>query len=120
MKNFILKISALVCLAILLVTAFSVTSCKKEEMCHGNITVIDTAGVVVPGAIVVASAPSVNGEKEFSNVTNSSGVAYIGLKLPAILDIRASSTLYPGMVGKGILRLDEPGKTADVTVVLKP
>jgi hypothetical protein len=120
MKTLILKISALICVAFLLVTAFSATSCKKDEMCHGNITVIDTSGAVVPGATVIAEAPSVNGQVAYSNVTDGSGVAYIGLKLPAILDIRATSASYPGMVAKGILRLDEPGKTAEVTVTLKP
>ena len=116
MKTFILKTSAFVCALLLLFTALSTTSCKKDKMCHGKITVVDTAGAVVPGATVVAAYQ----QTAFSNVTDGSGVAYIDLKLPAILNITATSSSYPGMTGKGILRLDEPGKTADVTVTLKP
>lgn len=119
MKNFILKSSALVCVAVLLVTAFSATSCKKDKMCHGNVTVIDTAGVPIPNATVVASyGNSIN--SNISNVTDGSGLAQFELKLPAILNLTASSTSYPGMVGKGILRLDEPGKVTDVTITVKP
>lgn len=116
MKNFILKTSAFACVALLLMTAVSTTSCKKDKMCHGKITVIDTAGAVVPGANVITEY----GSTRFSSVTDGSGVAYIDLKLPAILNITAASSSYPGMLGKGILRLDEPGKTAEVTVTIKP
>lgn len=121
MKTFILKSSASVCVLLLLLTAVSSTSCKKDKMCHGKITVVDTAGIVVPGANVVASYTVPNKPTvAYSNVTDGSGVAYIDLKLPAILNVEATSSLYPGMTGKGILRLDEPGKTAEITVTLKP
>jgi hypothetical protein len=120
MKTVILKTSAFVCVMLLLITSLTTTSCKKDKMCHGNITVIDTAGATISGATVVVAAPSVNGQKSFSNITDGSGVAKIDLKLPAIMDIVATSSTYPGMTGKGILRLDEPGKTEDVTVTIKP
>ena len=121
MKTFILKISAFACVAFLLITALSVTSCKKDKTCHGKVTVVDTAGIVVAGASVVLSAPSVNGQVSSSNITDASGVALFEIKLPAIFDIVASKNdAFPNMTGKGILRVDEPGKTADVTVTLKP
>lgn len=120
MKTFILKTSALVCAVLLVVASLTTTSCKKDKMCHGKITVIDTAGAVVPGANVLVSAPSVNGKVSYSNVADGSGVALIDLKLPAIMDISATSSKYPGMVGKGILRVDEPGKAEEVTVTIKP
>lgn len=115
MKTSILKTSAYVCVTLLLLAAFSTTSCKKDKTCRGKVTVIDTAGNKVAGATVKASY----GQTEYSSTTDGSGVASIDLKLPAILNIEATSNSFPGMVGKGILRLDEPGKTADVTVTLK-
>lgn len=118
MKN-IVKISALTCVTMLVLVALSTTSCKKDKTCHGKVTVIDTAGVPVAGATVKLDAA--NATKVFETATtDGSGVANFELKLPAILDIKAEKpSAYPGMVGKGILRLDEPGKTAEVTVTLK-
>lgn len=119
MKNFIFKSSAYVSVAALLFTAFSATSCKKDKTCHGKITVVDTAAHPVPGAtVVVAYGNSTNSNTETS--TDGSGVANIDLKLPAILNITATSSSFPGMTGKGILRLDEPGKSTEVTVTIKP
>ncbi|MES2592305.1 MAG: carboxypeptidase-like regulatory domain-containing protein [Bacteroidota bacterium] len=121
MKN-IVRISALTCVSLLVLVALSTSSCKKDKTCYGKVTVVDTAGVPVAGATVRLGAPSVNGTKTFEPATtDGSGVANFELKLPAILDIEAEKpSAYPGMLGKGILRLDEPGKTAEVTVTLKP
>ena len=130
MKTFIVKISAFVCVVLLLMTALFSTSCKKDKTCQGKITVIDTAGLVVANATVdLSSPPSVppstahpaGGDIHITGVTDGSGVVNFELKLPAILDVLATQTsAFPGMTGKAILRLDEPGKTAEATVTIKP
>lgn len=128
MKTFILRISAFSCVALLLLTAMFSTSCKKDKTCHGKITVIDTAGIPVANATVnLSSPPSVppnshttGGDLKMNGVTDGAGVVNFELKLPAILDIVATSPNFVGMTGKAILRLDEPGKTTDVTVTIKP
>lgn len=128
MKTFILKISAFVCVGLLLLTALCTTSCKKETVCRGKVTVVDTAGApVANAAVTLSSPPSVppdpkhtnGGDLVINGVTDGSGVVNFEIKLPTILDIVATSTAFPGMTGKGILRLDEPGKTAEVTVKIK-
>jgi len=119
MKNFTLKISALVCMSLLLIATFS-SSCKKDKTCHGKVTVVDTAGAPVASASVVLGAPSVNGTITYKDVTDGSGVVNFEIKLPCILDITATKSSMPGMTGKGILRVDEPGKSDEVTVTMKP
>lgn len=128
MKKFILKFSAFACVVLLLVAAFSSTSCNKDKTCHGTITVQDTAGRPVAGAAVhLSSPPSVppdinhpsGGDLKIDGVTDGTGNVNFDIKLPSILDITATSTLFPGMTGKGILRVDEPGKSASVTVKIK-
>jgi hypothetical protein len=119
MKTFTLKFFASVCALILLFTIFSTSSCKKDATCHGKVHVIDTAGVVVPNATVKLAAPSVNGDVVYSALTDGSGDAEFEVKLPAIFDVTATKATYPGMKGTGVLRLDEPGKTNDVTVTIK-
>lgn len=129
MKTFILKSSAFLCVGLLLLTALCSTSCKKDKTCNGKITVVDTAGAPVANAsVTLSSPPSVppstthpgGGDLVLSGVTDGSGVVNFELKLPAIMDITATSSAFTGMTGKGILRLDEPGKTAEVTVKIKP
>ena len=129
MKTLILKLSAFACVALLLLTAIYGTSCNKDKTCHGKVTVIDTAGHPVANADVkLSSPPSVppstthpqGGDKVFNGVTDGSGVANFEIALPVIMDIKATSTAFVGMTGKGILRLDEPGKTTEVTVTIKP
>ncbi len=120
MKTFILKSSAFVCVGLLVFTALTSTSCKKDTVCRGKITVVDTAGVPVANAIIkLSSPPSVppsvahpnGGDLVINGVTDGAGVANFEIKLPSILDIVATqTTAFPGMTGKGILRLDEPGK----------
>lgn len=129
MKTFFLKFSAFICVGLLLLTAISSTSCKKDKTCRGKVTVIDTAGAPVANATVnLSSPPSVpadpahpaGGDLVITGVTDGSGIVNFELKLPAIMDIVAvQPTSHPNMTGKAILRLDEPGKTTDVTVTLK-
>jgi|GEM_PF-683943 len=129
MKTFILKLSAFAGVTLLLLTALSSTSCNKDKTTHGKVTVVDTAGLPVANATVkLSSPPSVppnshpnGGDLVLTGVTDGSGVVNFDIKLPTILDILATQTvIYPNMTAKGILRLDEPGKTTEVTVTLKP
>jgi hypothetical protein len=119
MKTFTIKFSASVCAFILLFTAFSSSSCKKDKTCHGKVHVTDTAGVPVANATVKLAAPSVNGDVTYDETTDGSGDASFEVKLPAIFDVTATKATYPNMVGTGVLRLDEPGKTSEVTVEIK-
>jgi hypothetical protein len=119
MKTLTLKFSAFVCTFVLLFTALSSSSCKKDKTCYGKVHVVDTAGVAVANAKVKLAAPSVNGEVEYEEVTDGSGDASFEVKLPAIFDVTATKSTYMGMVGTGVLRLDEPGKTAEVTVAIE-
>jgi hypothetical protein len=121
MKTFTLKFSAFVCAFILLFTAFSSSSCKKDKTCHGRVYVIDTTGKPVADAKVRLSAENAqpSGEITYDASTDGSGYAEFEVKLPAIFDVTATKSSYPGKVGTGVLRVDEPGKTGEVTVTLK-
>ena len=129
MKTFILKFSAIACVGLFVLTTLFSTSCKKDKTCHGKITVLDTAGAPVASATVQLSSPpsvppdpnhSGGGDLVMTGVTDGSGIVNFELKLPAILDIVATKSALPGLTGKAILRLDEPGKTTEVTVTMKP
>lgn len=119
MKTFTLKFSAFVCSFILLFAAFSSSSCKKDKTCHGTVHVTDTTGKAVENAKVKLAAPSVNGDVTYENVTDAAGEVKFDVKLPAIFDVTATKATFPGMVGTGVLRLDEPGKSNEVTVKIQ-
>lgn len=120
MKTFVLRFSTFAIIFLLLLTAISTPSCKKDKTCHGKVTVIDTAGIPVPLATVKLAAPSVNGQVTYTGITDGTGIVTFEVKLPAIFDVFATQAInYPGMTGVGVIRLDEPGKTAETTVTLK-
>lgn len=119
MKTFVLKFSTIAIVFLLLLTAISTPSCKKDKTCHGKVTVLDTAGLPVAVATVELAAPSVNGQVTYTGTTDGTGVVTFEVKLPAIFDVTATQAAYAGMTGVGVLRLDEPGKTAETTVTLK-
>lgn len=116
MKSSILKLSAFLLVATLLITA---SACKKDEKCYGKVTVVDTTGSVVGDAVVLLDAP--DGQVTYTETTDGYGVAEFEIKLPAIFNITATQeSIYPGMKGRGTLRVDEPGKHAEVTVKIQP
>lgn len=119
MKTFILKSSAFAFIFMLFVVASTSTSCKKDKTCHGKVKVVDTNGAAVASATVKLSAPSVNGDIVYESVTDGSGDASFEVKLPAIFDVKATKAIYPAMAGIGVLRLDEPGKSNEVTVKIQ-
>ena len=115
MKTITLKISAFACLALLFVFAVTSSSCNKDKTCHGTVKVVDSAGVGVANANVLLSAPSVGGQVTYKGVTDGSGNVNFEVKLPAIFDVTATKG---SMSGTGVIRLDEPGKSAEVTVTI--
>ncbi len=117
MKTHILKFSAFVGVLLLLLTAFGSSSCNKDKTTHGKIHVIDTAGAYVNGATVKLSAP--NGQVTYTGTTDGSGFVNFDVRLPAIFDVTATKSSYPGKIGTGVLRLDEPGKTTELTVTIR-
>ncbi|MDQ3046567.1 MAG: carboxypeptidase-like regulatory domain-containing protein [Bacteroidota bacterium] len=116
MKTFILKSTAVVCMLLMVFTA---ASCKKDKTCHGKVHVVDTAGLPVNNAVVKLAAPSVQGDVVYDGTTDESGDVSFEVKLPAIFDVTATKATYVGMAGVGVLRLDEPGKTAEVDVTIQ-
>jgi hypothetical protein len=117
MKTLLLKISALSLIALVVVS--SASSCRKKETCEGKVRVLDSISQPVNGAKVKLAAPSVNGQVTYEAMTDGSGYASFEIKLPAIFDVTATKATYPGKVGTGILRVDEPGKKDEVTVRLR-
>lgn len=118
MKSFEFKFSAIGCLSLFIIGATSVSSCKKDQTCHGYVNVYDTAGLKVAGATVRLDANAVGGQKTYTATTDGSGLATFDIDLPAIFDVTASKATFPGMYGKGSLNVDEPQKDGWVTVKL--
>lgn len=118
MKTFSNRILAITGVVALLSVMFISTSCNKDKTCHGKVKVVDTNGVAIAGATVNLAAPSVSGDVVYNGTTDGSGEASFDVKLPAIFDVTATHPGYPG-TGVGVLRLDEPGKDADVTVKIQ-
>ena len=118
MKTTLTKITAITAVIMLLSVMFISTSCNKDKTCHGKVKVIDITGVTVSNATVKLSAPSVGGDVVYNGTTDGSGEASFDVKLPAIFDVLATSPLISGQ-GVGVLRLDEPGKDANVTVTIQ-
>jgi hypothetical protein len=119
MKTFFLKITAFACVALLLLSALSTSSCKKDKTCRGKVRVLDTGGVVVGNAKVKLHASAVGGDVVYESTTDGTGYASFEVKLPAIFDVVATKATYPSWAGNGVLRLDEPGKEAEVTVTIQ-
>ena len=118
MKTFFLKITAFACVALLLLSALSTSSCKKDKTCRGKVRVLDTGGVVVGNAKVKLHASAVGGDVVYESTTDGTGYASFEVKLPAIFDVVATKPTLTG-TGNGVLRLDEPGKEAEVTVTIQ-
>ena len=118
MKTLVNRILATAAVVALLSIVFVSTSCNKDKTCHGKVKVVDTNGAVISGATVQLAAPSVSGDVVYENTTDGSGDASFDVKLPAIFDVKATHPAYPG-TGVGVLRLDEPGEDADVTVKIQ-
>lgn len=119
MKTPILNIFSFACVILLFLAGVGVSSCKKDQICHGSVHVYDSAGVAVYNAKVLLAAPTVKGDVTYTGVTDGSGTVIFEVALPAIFDVTATKSTYPGKTGVGILRLDEAGKTGEVNVNIK-
>lgn len=102
-------------LSFLLLTVVATPSCKKDQTCHGKVHCIDSTGVPVGAAQVILAAPSVNGDVTYKGSTDGSGDVNFEVTLPAIFDVTATKGSFSGT---GVLRLDEAGKSNEVTVTM--
>lgn len=118
MKTFTLKFSSFAFVLLLVTSATLLTSCKKDKTTYGKVTVVTEAKAPVLDATVTLSAPSANGEKSFTQKTNASGVTDFEIDLPGIWDVNVvtSDSL---LTGTGVLRIDEPGKKDEITVIVR-
>lgn len=114
MKTNVIKFSAFAGVLLLLFVAFSTSSCKKDKTTHGKIHVKNASGDFVAGAAVNLSAP--DGQVTYNGTTDGGGYVQFDVRLPAIFDVTASKD---SLVGTGVLRLDEPGKTTELTVIIR-
>lgn len=115
-----LKLSAFSFIVLLLCTAVGTTSsCKKDKTCRGKVHVKDTTGAAVGYANVKLDAKSVQGQVVYDGITDGNGDVSFEVKLPGIFDVTVTKTSLPGRIGTGVLRLDEPGKKDDITIIFK-
>lgn len=101
---------------------FLTSSCDKKTDCDATITVLDPTGLPVQNANVklyanvkTGAGSTVEADLKAEGVTDGSGVVKFTFKLPAILDITATSG---SLVGQGLIKLEE-GKNSDKTVNLQ-
>jgi len=116
MKTLFIKKATFYSFVMLSFVLVVVSSCKKDKTCHGKVTVVDITGTPVASAKVHLAAPSVGGDVVYDGITDGSGVASFEVKLPAIFDITATKA---PLFGTGIMRLDEEGKSTEVTVKIQ-
>lgn len=101
----------------------SIFSCKKKETgCDAVVTVTDTIGKIVSGALVILSQDSVvnpnTGVKASvykESTTDGYGQAYFSFDKEAVLNIEASKG---ALAGRDYIRL-EPGASVEKTVKIK-
>lgn len=102
------------------------TSCQKNTDCKATVRCVDTTGVPVNGANVLLYATiktsnggTVTADLKANGTTDSGGEVKFTFKLPAIYDIKATTTVGTKTItGTGIIKLEE-GKGSDKTVTLK-
>jgi Ethanolamine utilization protein EutJ (predicted chaperonin) len=82
---------------LLFLLALTVTGCKKDTQCDAIITVLDTNGVPVAGALIKLTAVGQNGPGDVVDQqnTDASGQTRHSFKLPAIFNIEATTTTPP-------------------------
>ena len=120
MKAIILKFSVLLSIILLTIISTTVSSCKKDQTCHGYVYVHDTLGQEVPLATVRLDAYTINGDITYTAKTDGHGLATFDIALPAIFDIYASKDdMNPVRYGKGSLNVDEPRKEDWKSIIIK-
>jgi hypothetical protein len=119
MKTLVTKISTSLTILFLFLTFTMVTSCKKDKVTHGTVTVKNVAGVAVSGAKVVLSAYSATSgtlKPPITGTSDGSGIAKFDVQLPGIWDVNVTKDT---LTGQGVLRLDEPGKKDEIIIVIR-
>lgn len=116
--------------ALFFILGTGLTSCKKEKATKAIITVLDTAGAVVPGATVKLYANPVDPlQADFSRLTKEGTTGTNGTVTFdysefykrgqagfAVLDILATKD---SLVGEGIIRIEEEQDNEEI-VKIKP
>ena len=117
MKGYFLKLLPLCLLAFVLVS-----SCKKNGPCEAVITVTDSTGKHISGAIVVLRQDSVinptNGTQGAifeTGLTNSGGQATFTFKLEAVLIVEAQRG---NLTARDYVRLEQ-SETVSKTVIIR-
>jgi len=90
----------------MILPVIQISSCKEDTQCEAVVTVNDTSGSPLQGATVRLFA----GQIEQTGTSDVVGQAEFKFDHPAILDIVATDTLFPGDTAKGILKLEEGEK----------
>ena len=110
------------CLAITCLTLVVSTSCEKKTDCKLTLKTVDSAGVPLANAIIklyanvkTSSGATVEADLKAQGISDASGISTYTFKLPAILDIKATSG---SKIGVGIIKLEE-GKGVEKTVTVK-
>jgi len=126
MKQFVLLLSIFFIGGFVFVS----TSCQKDTDCKARVICQDSSGAAVSNANVLLYAvvkdPSdpkgqatYTADVKATGSTDGSGQVSFVFKLPAIYDIRATTTVgTKTLVGTGIIKLEE-GKSVEKTVTLK-
>lgn len=125
MRTYILKISAIICSFLLIVTAVSIPSCTQPGSCTGNITVYDSTGLPLANAAVTLYHPGDTSKAWLSapgnfvygpSLTNSKGAVQFVIKLPAEYTVRVQYPANPNRYVLGYIVLMTAGTTAAVTL----
>lgn len=126
MKQFVLLLSGFILSSFLFVG----TSCQKDTECKARVICHDSAGAAVSNASVLLYAvvkdptdpkgqATYTADVKATGSSDASGQVSFVFKLPAIYDIRATTTVGTRtFVGTGIIKLEE-GKSVEKTVTLK-
>ena len=99
------------------------TSCQKHTDVKATVICVDSVGRAMPGANVKIFAYVKNknnstfvADVKAEGLTDNSGKVSFVFKLPAIFDIKAA---LGSLTGTGIIKVDEPGKEAEKTVIIR-
>jgi len=109
-------------LPILFIAVIGWSSCEKTGPADATVTVVDSTGKRVAGAVVVLRQDSVinpnTGSQAVINetkVTDASGNAWFSFKLEAVLNVEAEKGT---LSGRDYIRLEQ-SKTVSKTVVIR-
>lgn len=117
-----MKIKFFISSLLISVLCIAISSCEKKTDCKLIVKTVDAAGNPIANATVklyanikTSSGANVEADLKAEGVSDASGLSNYTFKLPAILDIKATSS---GTVGVGIIKLEE-AKTVEKTVTIK-